>query len=97
MSTTTRRGFATATTTETPDAEPLRKTNVCGIISLFSALVLLALPAIVFGAIGITETLRRDEEDGILLAVFGLLTGVAELALLILWLVQTDWTIGTTF
>ncbi|GAC00510.1 hypothetical protein GONAM_16_00090 [Gordonia namibiensis NBRC 108229] len=91
MTSTARRGFTRASdlrqsapaTAAAP--QPIRRnTNVCAIISLLCALFVLALPAVVFGAIGLSETRRRDHEDGSLLAAWGLGLGIVELALVVI-------------
>ncbi|MHC3004166.1 hypothetical protein OK17_18240 [Gordonia sp. GN26] len=64
---------------------------------MLCGLTLFALPATVFGAIGIAELLRRDHEDGTLLATFGLLLGVLELAALIVVFTVGDFSLTETF
>ncbi|MEO9327741.1 DUF4190 domain-containing protein [Gordonia aurantiaca] len=97
MSSFLRRGFVTAAdlhaVPETSSQLVHRRTNLCAIISLFSGLTLIAVPAVVFGAIGIAEVLRRDHEDGASIAAFGLVLGVLEIAALVVLYVLTDWRI----
>lgn len=61
------------------------RTNACAMVALFSALVGLLLPAIVFGVIGIRQCGRRDE-DGWGMAWSGVVLGVIEAAVLVLGL-----------
>lgn len=67
------------------EAELDARTNVCAIVALFSGLVGLFLPALVFGVIGVRQCGRRDE-DGWGMAWFGVLLEVLEAVALALFL-----------
>lgn len=54
------------------------RTNVCAIVALLSALLLLAVPAFVFGIIGMRQSARRGE-DGWGMAFAGAMIGGIEL------------------
>ncbi|MGW5075168.1 DUF4190 domain-containing protein [Rhodococcus sp. NPDC004095] len=60
------------------DFEHPARTNACAIIALLCALLVLALPAFVFGIIGMRQTARRDEE-GWGMAFAGVIIGGLEL------------------
>lgn len=55
------------------------RTNLCAIIGLYSALLGLALPAIVFGGIGLAETSHRKDESGSGMALAAVVIAIIEI------------------